>query len=192
MTDVEQRIDRYYEGLDLTREQEERVRDAMSASAPDPRSRPQLATWSASLAAMLALGIALGVWMPRGQTDGDLGARRVSEEIKLNHEKQLAPEVAGTSYGALGAAMPKLDFAPVAPPDPGGYSVVGARYCSIGPAIAAQFKLESSDGRSATLYQFRGDAFPVIEDGSVYEVDGVRVTLWRQGDLVVGLAEGSP
>ncbi len=116
-------------------------------------------------------------------------SEQVAAEIALNHGKQLAIEVPADSFGELAAAMPKLGFAPIRAQQlpKSCYALVGARYCSIGGSIAVQVRL-IHEGRAYTLYQWREDsAFALMRESSI-DVEGVRVVLWREGGLIMGLA----
>ncbi|BAM02643.1 hypothetical protein [Phycisphaera mikurensis] len=166
-----------------------RLREAVHP-ASTPASRPRLrAAWLA-VAAALTLTASLAIVLAAGGGGSDALASLVAEEIALNHRKQLAPEWTGVGIGELAERMPKLDFTPRWPAalDGGGWSLTGARYCSIGGRIAAQLRLGRADGRAATLYAFRdADAFAALPAGQ-RSVDGTSVRVWREGGLVFGLA----
>lgn len=117
----------------------------------------------------------------------------VVAEIALNHAKALDPDVLGDHPASVGASMTKLDFVPVDPErglDPDDRTL-GGRYCSLNGAIASQFRLVDAQGRRLTLYQVRdqGDLKRVRET-EVF-VDGLRVRIWREKGLLLGLASGS-
>ena len=158
---------------------------ALREHATQARPVRRRARWAVAVALVLALGGTL--WAVRASESR--WAYRVAEEIALNHVKVLTPEVRATSYPALADAMPKLGFRPVAPTrvEGTGLRLVGGRYCSVGGDIAVQARLVDGDGRTATLYQFSPDDGGLDGD-VVIEVDGVEVTLWREGDLLLGLA----
>lgn len=142
----------------------------------------------AAVAALVAVASALYL-LPAGAPATQAWA--VASEIALNHNKQLPSEFAAADVAELGAAMSKLDFAPVHPErlKGGGYRLLGGRYCSVGRAIAAQIRLTDEAGRPHTLYQFRSDETSTGLDGVEMTIDGVRVTIWREAGLVMGLAQ---
>ncbi len=108
----------------------------------------------------------------------------------MNHNKQLRPEFVVESFADLPGVMPKLDFSPIHPQRllDAGFTLVGARYCSICTVIAVQMRLRDPTGRAHTLYEFRaGDGFESIDEQSL-DIDGVRVSFWREAGLMMGLA----
>ena len=117
----------------------------------------------------------------------------VAVQIAKNHKKHLDPEFRTGDYASLVQSMSRLDFAPVEPQrlrEPR-YRLVGARYCSVGGQIAVQCSLLDVQGRYVTLYEFRpGEVYARLED-STFDIDGVSVRVWREGPLVMGLAENS-
>lgn len=86
--------------------------------------------------------------------------------------------------------MSKLDFVLTAPQQLPNtqLSVVGARYCSIQGHLAAQIKLEDSQGKHYTLYERSLIDTPTLPNQSEYRVDGIRVQAWREAGLFFGLA----
>ena len=70
-----------------------------------------------------------------------------------------------------------------------GERIVGARYCSLGGEMAAQIRFRDAAARVCTLYQARdSEAFRGVREGT-FEMSGVRVRVWRESGLVMGLAE---
>ena len=146
-------------------------------------------SWGLGLAATVLLAFGFGLLGQRSQER----ANRVgvlAAEIALNHHKALALDVETPSYDELRQAMPQLDFTPVAPDSLHGsaYELLGARYCSIGGSIAAQLRLRDASGRRATLYELRAPEIARGIERAETEVDGLRVSLWREGGLLLGLA----
>lgn len=146
-------------------------------------------TAAAALVVVAAVVVVVMFQMGRSPENAAFLSEQVAAEIALNHGKQLAIEVPADSFGELAAAMPKLGFAPIRAQQlsKSRYALVGARYCSIGGSIAVQVRL-IHEGRAYTLYQWRDDpAFALMRERSV-DVEGVRVVLWREGGLIMGLA----
>lgn len=120
-----------------------------------------------------------------------LDGQSVAEEIAFNHRKQLAVEFSTTSYETLSTQMAKLNFRPQQAIDSNAddYRLLGARYCSIKDAIAAQLKIVDDTGQVHTLYQTRwAERYRALPDQAI-EVDGVVVRFWRQADVLFGLAQ---
>ena len=135
--------------------------------------------WIPALAAglLVAITLVLAAWEPL--------ERKLASEIAMNHRKALDPEFASASYDELRRLMKELDFALVEPARVSGMELLGARYCSLQSRIACQLKLRDVGGRIHTLYEVR--AFTAIDDGTV-RLDGLDIRLWREGDLLLGLA----
>ncbi len=116
---------------------------------------------------------------------------RVAHEIALNHNKQLPSEFSASTYIQLGSIMIDLDFIPTASSRLAQYSyhMDGARYCSIQGQLAAQTRLVDSQGNVYTLYQTQYSETLAKLSESEHVVDGVKVKVWREKDMVFGLAE---
>lgn len=157
--------------------------------APTARSRPALARfarWGAL--ALLAVALGAGFWLARPAT-GSLSAEAVAQEVALNHVKALAPDIRAGSFDALAGDLDKLDFSVMQPAGMQMERVIGVRYCSLGGQMAAQIRFRDAGARVCTLYQaLDSDAFDHVREGT-FEMGGVRVRVWREGGLVMGLAE---
>jgi len=117
-------------------------------------------------------------------------ATLVSEEIALNHNKQLAIEFSANSFAELREQMKKLDFTPVSSTQlaNAGFTFLGARYCSIQGQLAAQIKLKNKDGIIQTLYQTQlNNKLKALPEKS-YVVNGVRIKQWQEKGIFFGLA----
>jgi len=117
-------------------------------------------------------------------------ASAIGQEIASNHRRALDPEFRVTTFAELPARMDRLDFALREPARLAGRGLrmVGARYCSVQGRIAAQIRMEDEQGRGHSLYIVR--AFGRVRDGTASH-GGIHVELWREGDLLIGLA-GAP
>lgn len=111
----------------------------------------------------------------------------VGQEIANNHLRDLAPEFLSGDIDTIAERMDRLDFDLRMPTRLAerGLRLVGARYCSVQGRVAAQLSLEDSAGREHTLYVVR--AFGRVRESTAPH-DGVDVELWREGDLLIGLA----
>jgi hypothetical protein len=116
---------------------------------------------------------------------------RVATEIALNHNKQLSAEFNVSDFSELGELMSKLDFVPAASSRliKQGYSMQGARYCSIQGQLAAQIQMVDKLGNTATLYQTElSDKLQILKEGT-HRTDGVIIRIWREGSRIFGLAK---
>ncbi|MAE97351.1 MAG: hypothetical protein CL910_22100 [Deltaproteobacteria bacterium] len=117
-------------------------------------------------------------------------AGSIRHEIVLNHRKNLAVEFDAEDYLGLREQMDRLDFALLRPQRFGGgeLQLLGGRYCSLQGRMAAQLKLEDEEGRVLTLYQTGfGEVFEGLPEEQ-RELDGIPIRIWREGDLLFGLA----
>jgi anti-sigma factor RsiW len=187
----------YYEEKELpaeTRERLARLAGARADAWPDrpggaSRSRPP-ALVAAAVAASVVLAL-VGIQLLRAPSaQGDALAAAIAAEIALNHSKNLAVEFPAKGYAELRDQMEELDFTLHPPSLPGarGLRVVGGRYCSIQGQLAAQIKLEDDAGRLVTLYETRFvRGFAGLSEGDL-DLQGLRIRIWRDGDLLLGLA----
>lgn len=113
---------------------------------------------------------------------------KVANEIAYNHLKNLPAEVLISDYTVINDHLKKLEFTVRDSQKLAGYTLVGARYCSIQGKTAAQIKLKSPDNKIVTLYQYELDSdFDLAELNIVS--DNVKIKLWSEGNLHFGLAE---
>jgi hypothetical protein len=125
-------------------------------------------------------------------------AARVAHEIARTHMKNESIEFRGSDYLALSRQMDDLEFALRPPARLAGapHEVLGARYCSIQGRRAAQIKLKNREKRVLTLYETPWNealvpaGFPAA--GREYRFDGALVSLWRENDIFLGLAQTDP
>ncbi|MEM1055395.1 MAG: hypothetical protein AAGI52_07700 [Bacteroidota bacterium] len=156
--------------------------------APDraaaPRARQILRRGSF---AALAVIVSVGLWL--AWPTSSISAEAVAQEVALNHARALDPDVRGGSFDELTADLDKLDFSVMQPAGMAMEEVIGVRYCSLGGQMAAQIRFRDAAARVCTLYQARDtEAFENVREGT-FEMGGVRVRVWREGGLVMGLAE---
>lgn len=159
-------------------------------SGPNHYSQNRIAI-AASILVLLLLTMQ---WLPvdfYGKKSGlENLAFLVSEEIALNHNKQLSIEYSASNFKELRAQMEKLDFTPIASArlEGAGLKFIGARYCSIQGQLAAQIKLVDKEGRTQTLYQTQLTNKLKELDEQEYYVDGVKIKQWQEKGLFFGLA----
>lgn len=140
----------------------------------------------AGIITMAVIAVAMLAW-PSPAITGDA----LAHEIASSHVMNLDPDIAAGSFDEAREELDKLDFAAVRPspqvmPD---FSMTGARYTRVGGEMGAQFHIKDAAGRPCSLFQVRDDdAFRNVRDAT-YEVDGVRVRVWREAGVLMGLAE---
>ena len=161
------------------------------ATSPGRRRLPRMAMAAAAVllvATLTTLGVLL---FQHFQADRwhEL-ASSAAAEIAMNHNKNLAVEFEARTFRELDVPMAKLDFAVVPPAcmDREGLRLAGARYCHIGGRIAAQIRLTDPHDERLTLYEFRPGADHEGLQESSFDIAGVRVRVWLESGLVMGLA----
>jgi hypothetical protein len=140
----------------------------------------------AGIVGLAVMAVAMLAW-PSPAITGDA----LAHEIASSHVMHLDPDIQAHSFEEARQQLEKLDFAAIRPnpevmPD---FRMTGARYTRVGGEMGAQFQIEDAAGRPCSLFQVRDDeAFRHVRDAT-YEVDGVRVKVWREAGLLMGLAE---
>lgn len=178
--------------VELTNSSEHNSRT--SRRTTDTGSKRHFQNRVAIAASILVLLLLTMQWLPvdfYGKKSGlENLAYLVSEEIALNHNKQLSIEYSASNFKELRAQMEKLDFTPVASTrlEGAGLKFIGARYCSIQGQLAAQIKLVDKEGRTQTLYQTQLTNKLKELDEQEYYVDGVKIKQWQEKGLFFGLA----
>jgi len=118
--------------------------------------------------------------------------RAVCAEVVMNHLKHSPLEIISSRYSEVQSALSRLDFS-VMPANSTileAYRLMGGRYCSIQGVPAAQLRVQDvRSGKECTLYAVKaaGELRDVI--ATVDSMDGVRVEIWRQDNVLFGLAE---
>ncbi len=191
---LDERVSEYFESQHPGETTLNRCRTTI-ISAGDTRPRVtsyRFATVAASLL-LFMLALLFTISVSQEKSPGSR-IRRIAAEIALNHHKQLPPEVLVETFLELRDALPALGFPPVRPRSKefGDLDLVGARYCSITGRKAAQIRLTDGAGVVYTLYEFRDDSSLADIDIARLDIDGVRVTLWRESGMVMGLAGPQP
>jgi anti-sigma factor RsiW len=118
--------------------------------------------------------------------------RAVCAEIVMNHMKHSPLEVISSHYSKVQSALSRLDFSimPANSTILQTYRLVGGRYCSIQGVPAAQLRVQDiRSGKECTLYAVK--AAENLRDviATVATMDAIRVEIWRQDNVLFGLAE---
>ncbi len=110
-------------------------------------------------------------------------------QIRMNHLKGEKPEIISDDYREVSEHLNKLAFAVTPSPELKDYELMGGLYCSVQGIKAAQLKLLSSSNDTATLYvcENKGVLKKLSEESETR--DGVKISVWQEGDLFMGLAE---
>ena len=118
---------------------------------------------------------------------------RVMDEIAYNHRQEMPVEVAANTMPVIGDYLNRLSFSLISPRAllDSGWKIVGGRYCSINGKLAAQLKVKNiAEDKIYTLYQASTDGDLTQTGVSMTSgmVDGVKVSIWQEQGLLLGLA----
>jgi len=194
MTDLDQRIRAYYGGQTLSPEVHARLSAMVSAGLPrrdrDRWNRLRMGAVAAFLLAVTAsiLWIA-GPGRHRGQSPEEI-AGVLARQAALCHNGKHQLEFRAGTTADLTARMKSLDFTLVEPEimKKANMRVVGARYTTLDGALAAQVSYVDAGGEPCTLYVMRAvDRLAAVPDVE-QQLDGTRVTIWREKGLLMILA----
>ncbi|MEH6577371.1 MAG: hypothetical protein V7731_09895 [Amphritea sp.] len=140
---------------------------------------------SAAGAVLLAILLALTFNQPQSLTES------VVAEIAFNHNQDVPVEVESSTIPFLVNRLSKLEFALIrsARLSESKWQLLGGRYCMINGRLAVQIKIRHLEqDRIYTLYQA---SLPkgLSNLNSIEQLaDGVRVKLWQEQGLLLGLA----
>ncbi|MFT5706720.1 MAG: hypothetical protein ACI9ES_001007 [Oceanospirillaceae bacterium] len=123
-------------------------------------------------------------------TDQDYNS--ISKQIAYNHNSKMQMEVFSPELQTVQGHLNKLGFNLVSSSkiNKDKWQLIGGRYCNINGKIAAQLKLRHSETKAIyTFYQAKvaGDVIDNL-NGDETAVDGVKIKLWREKGLLMGLA----
>ncbi|WP_067520673.1 hypothetical protein [Endozoicomonas ascidiicola] len=119
---------------------------------------------------------------------------QVVNEVAYNHNKQMAMEVQSSQLDQVAGYLSQLGFPLIGSKylPSNQWELLGGRYCSIQGKLAAQLKLRNrQNNRIYTFYQsLLPEPMASLKRYESY-VDGIRVSLWQENNLLLGLA-GQP
>ena len=116
----------------------------------------------------------------------------ITREIAYNHNSKMQMEVLSPALHDVKGRLNRLGFNLVSSSKLAREKLhlIGGRYCNINGKIAAQMKLQHPDTKKVyTFYQAKmpADITDNFEEIEVL-IDGVKVRLWREKGLLMGLA----
>ena len=116
----------------------------------------------------------------------------ISQQIAYNHNAKLQMEVLSPTMSEVQGRLNRLGFSLVSSKklDPKKWQLIGGRYCNINGKIAAQMQIAHPETKAVyTFYQAKMSK-EMLENFSESEtaIDGVKVKLWREKGLLMGLA----
>jgi anti-sigma factor RsiW len=119
-------------------------------------------------------------------------ARAVCAEVVMNHMKRSPLEIISSRYSEVQSGLSLLDFSimPTNTTILETYRLMGGRYCSIQGVPAAQLRVrEIRSGKECTLYAVKAAGKLQDVASTVDSMEGIRVEVWRQDNVLFALAE---
>src|SRR5260221_2236377 len=118
--------------------------------------------------------------------------RAVCAEVVMNHMRHSPLAIISSHYSEVQAALSRLDFSimPANSTILETYRLMSARYCSIQGVPAAQLRVQDiRSGKESTLYAAKAVGKLQAVAPTVGSMDGIRVEVWRQDNVLFALAE---
>lgn len=190
---IEDQIRQYYEAHRLSDEARARLkatlRSNVAAQRPH-RSWSKTAIAASFLVALLTAALWVTSFRQAGSESPQRFATAIAQQAALGHNERLELEFRATRTSELREAMKSLDFTPVEPAIMAGMNMhlVGARYTTLGGVIAAQILYTNPQGEPCTLIQARPVARLARLGNGDHDVDGLRISVWREKGLLMVLA----
>lgn len=191
---IDDQIRRHYSAQRLPERTRVRLEETLRAGAPLRRAGWWWWLRTAAAAAFVIGATAAALWLsvfsgsiPESPAEM---ARAIAAEAALGHNQPQELDFRVSRTSELRDAMKSLDFTPVEPArmEAMNMRLVGARYATIHGSLAAQIRYLEPNGEPCTLYLVRPvDQLATIPAGE-YDLDGVRVSVWREKGLLMVLA----
>lgn len=186
---IDDQIRDYYASQCPSPETVSRLKQMMLAGVPVRNERRR----RLALVAAIAVAMTTLIWTAahRVPPSSQQIAAAVARQAAFDHNEKQELEFRVRNCAELRTKMKSLDFTPVEPTmiQHMHMRIVGARYTTLGGAMAAQIVYVDSRGVPCTLFQARpADSLARIAPGE-YQIDGVRVAVWKEKGLVMVLAQ---
>jgi hypothetical protein len=185
---IDDQIRDYYASQGPLPDTVERLKQTISTGAP-LRSRRRV--WIGSAAAF-SIALMMLIWTAahRATQSQQQVDTVVVRQAALGHNERRELEFHVASCAELQREMKSLDFTLVEPAmmKEMNMRIVGARYATLAGEMAAQILYVDLHGVRCTLYEARpADRLAHVATGD-HQIDGLRVSVWREKGLVMVLA----
>ena len=191
---IDEQIREYYEGHRLSDDTRARLKALLRSGKP-ARSASRWWWIKAGIAAgFIIIATATALWLAVFSGSSPESPQAIASTIARSaaegHNERQELEFRVSRTAELRRVMKSLDFTPVEPEMMAGMNmrVVGARYTTIEGVIAAQILYLDPKGEPCTLYLARPiEKLARVPNGE-HDVDGLRVSVWREKGLLMVLA----
>jgi hypothetical protein len=185
---IDDQIREYYGSQRPSPQTVARAKQMIGAGAP-VRSRRRMGI---GIAAAVAFAVTALIWTGtyRVLLSPQQVASSVARQAAIGHNERQELEFRVTTCEELQKKMKSLDFTLVEPAMMKEMSmrIVGARYANLGGEMAAQILYVDPHGVPCTLYEARPEnQLARIAPGD-HQIDGLRVSVWKEKGLVMVLA----
>ncbi len=183
---IDDQIRDYYAQHQLSAETSARIKQMIRLGVPASRRGP---FYAATAAAIAMVFVATFWWASASRSPRSISAA-VARQAAVGHNERSELEFRVHQYTELRAKMKSLDFTLVEPAmmQEMHMRLVGARYTTLAGEIAAQILYVDEHGVPCTLYEARpAEKLADIAPGE-HQVDGLRVSVWKEKGLVMVLA----
>ncbi|HUP63251.1 MAG TPA: hypothetical protein VNA69_22870 [Thermoanaerobaculia bacterium] len=191
---IDDQIREYYESHRLSDDARARLKATLRAGAPARNASRWWWIKAGIAAGFIIIVTAAALWLAvfsRSTPDSPQAiASTVARSAAEGHNERQELEFRVARTAELRRLMKSLDFTPVEPEMMAGMNmrVIGARYTTIEGVIAAQILYLDPKGEPCTLYEARPvEKLARIPNGE-HDVDGLRVSVWREKGLLMVLA----
>ncbi len=186
---IDDQIRDYYAQQKPSEEASARIKAMIRAGAPVPRRRRMLYAAAAAIAVVFAVTFWWASASRSPQSPSAISAA-IARQAAVGHNEKAELEFRVRQCAELRERMKSLDFTPVEPAMIRNMNmrIVGARYTTLVGEIAAQIVYVDEHGVPCTLFEARpAEKLANIAPGE-HEVDGLRVSVWKEKGLVMVLA----
>jgi hypothetical protein len=191
---IDDQIREYYQGQRLSEEARARLKAVLNDCAAARESSRwrwiKTGIVAAFVIAVTAAILLLAVFRGYGPESPPKLAAAVAQHAATGHNERQELEFRVSRTSELRQAMKSLDFTPVEPAMFTGMKmrIVGARYTTVEGVMAAQILYVDPKGERCTLFELRPVAPLARVPNGEHDVDGLRVSVWREKGLLMMLA----
>ena len=192
---LDDHVRQYYERQRLSPASLHSLKTLIRSGKSIQTSRTPAPRWRIlSAAAVLLTILSAAIWFSSSVTTTPQRpaeiATVIAQQAALSHNERQELEFRVSRCEQLREQMKSLDFTPVEPEmmRTMNMRIVGARYTTIEGGMAAQMLYVDAKGVPCTLYEVRPTEKLARVPAGQRDVDGVKVSMWREKGLLMVLA----
>lgn len=185
MNEMDQKLRDYYESKSISDSKMDEIINAGKMVRSPIWSQPvTIITLAACF--ILFTGLISSFYLKNQDSFGEI----IAKNILKNNQKLLEPEINSNDFLKIQSALPKLHFriSPTKTKLLAGLTILGGRYCSIHNELAAQIRLNDTEGNICSLYIAPLTKNLANIDSGIYSLDKGVVHVWRDEHRLFALA----